>query len=113
MSTLVYTVYLTDQDGKLHTFGPGSDVPEWARRAIDNSLAWDTPPSKDEELVFAASEDHGESVASPAAEPPPQGGPGASRKVWADWAADHKVAVEDDWKRDDIIAACKKAGVPV
>ena len=45
--------------------------------------------------------------------PPPQGGPGASRKLWADYATANGVAVEFAWKRDDIIAACEKAGVPV
>ena len=108
MSNLVYTVYLTDKDGKLHTFSPGSDVPQWARQAIDNPLAWDSAPDPGGE---SASENTDKADSSEG--PPPQSGPGASRKVWADWAAKHKVTVESDWKRDDIIDACKAAGVPV
>jgi hypothetical protein len=108
MSALVTYVSLFDEKGNLHSFGPGDSVPSWARTKITNPDVWDAP-------VDAAEDgDHAQAPeASPAAEPPPQGGPGASRKVWADWAALHKVAVEDGWKRDDIIAACKKAGVPV
>ena len=45
--------------------------------------------------------------------PPPQSGPGASRRLWAEYAQAHDVVVEAAWKRDDIIAACQRAGIAV
>ena len=120
MSALVYTVYLTGKDGQVHAFGPGDSVPDWARARITNPLAWGDqaetakpvaaevaatqPKVVDESPVSHASGDDG---------PPPQGGPGASRKVWADYAASNGVVVDSTWKREDIIAACEKAGLPV
>lgn len=44
---------------------------------------------------------------------PPQGGPGSGRDVWAAYAASKGVEVEAGDGRDEIIAACKAAGVPV
>jgi hypothetical protein len=44
---------------------------------------------------------------------PPQAGAGSGRDVWADYAEQNGVDVHDDWKRDQIIAACQKAGVAV
>ena len=96
MASLTICVSLIDEAGNLHSFGPGASVPEWARKRITNPNVWDSP-------VVEASAD----------EPPPQGGPGASRQVWADYAASKDVTVQDNWKRDDIIEACEKAGVPV
>lgn len=105
MSSLVTYVSLFDEKGNLHSFGPSDSVPSWARTKITNPDVWDAP-------VEGSASEHTDKADS-SEEPPPQGGPGASRKVWADWAAKHNVAVESAWKRDDIIDACKAAGVPV
>jgi len=102
MSSLVIHVSLFDETGNLHSFGPSDSVPDWARKRITNPSVWD-----------GGHADPAPAVAKSSDEPPPQGGPGASRKVWADWAARHNVDIEDAWKRDDIIEACEKAGVPV
>jgi hypothetical protein len=97
MPSLIIHVSLFDESGTVHSFGPGDSVPEWARKRITNPQVWDETP------VVEESSDG----------PPPQGGPGGSRQAWADYAASKKVAVQDDWKRDDIIEACEKAGVEV
>lgn len=101
---LQYTVHLEDDQGCAHVFGPGDVVPVWARAKITNPLAWD-----------AAGADPADSGAVPAAVggPPPQTGPGASRQLWVTYAHTNNVVVQDGWKRDDIIAACRQAGVPV
>lgn len=44
---------------------------------------------------------------------PPQSGPGSGKDVWAAYADSKGVEYDDDATRDEIIAACKAAGVPV
>ncbi|MCC3333587.1 hypothetical protein [Nocardia abscessus] len=111
MSRLNVYVYVTDDMGTVHAFGPDHVVPDWARNKITNPNVWaDAEKAADESAAI-------DSADEPATEnpdgPPPQGGPGASRQKWADYASAHGVEVEADWKREDIIAACEKAGVPV
>ncbi|WP_280319873.1 hypothetical protein [Nocardia wallacei] len=118
MSRLNCYVYVTAPDGGVRGFGPESDVPDWAREKITNPHVWDTPP---EPVVIGKS--GGEATDDPAGSetvetqssdgPPPQGGTGATRQRWADYATSKGVEVDADWKREDIIAACEKAGVPV
>lgn len=102
--SLVYTVYLADDEGVVRCFGPGDDVPAWARKAITNPLAWGEEPEAEKPRVPADDGSDG---------PPPQGGPGSGRPAWAAYAAKHDVDVDSDWSRDDIIAALEKAGVAV
>jgi uncharacterized protein YycO len=40
--------------------------------------------------------------------PPPKAGKGSSRDVWAAYAADRGVDVDDDMSRDDIIEAVEE-----
>jgi hypothetical protein len=44
--------------------------------------------------------------------PPPKTGKGSSADAWAIYASAKGVTVELDAKREDIIDACEKAGVP-
>lgn len=99
MASLVYTVYLSDAEGVPHHFGPGDEVPDWARKAITNPDAWD-----------GAAEDKSDGESDG---PPPQGGPGSGLKAWAAYAKKHDVEVKADSSRDDIIEALEKAGVAV
>lgn len=107
MSRLNCFVYVTDDAGTVHAFGPESSVPDWAKAKISNPAVWakdaesDVPGQVDE-----VDDDHGDG-------PPPQGGAGASRAKWAAYAEANNVAVQEDWKREDIIAACEVAGVAV
>lgn len=41
------TVTVHDADGAPHAFGPGDDVPKWAREAITNPDVWADPDSDD------------------------------------------------------------------
>lgn len=97
-----YAVHLIE-DGQLHSFLPGDEVPAWAVEKITNPDAWDSPKGSPEKEPDGASPDG----------PPPHKGPGASRQAWVDYAESHGVEVSDTAKREDIIAACKKAGVEV
>lgn len=44
-------------------------------------------------------------------EPPPTSGRGSSAAAWADWATTAGVELTDGASRDDIITACREAGV--
>lgn len=50
-----------------------------------------------------------DSVERPA--PPARAGRGSSAEAWRTWATNAGVTVPDDASRDDIIAACERAGV--
>lgn len=41
MANLRTVVYVRDEGGRLHRFGPGDDVPGWASKKITNTAAWD------------------------------------------------------------------------
>jgi hypothetical protein len=107
----IYAVHLRKDDGEVVAFLPGDDVPSWAAKQITNPLAWGTEPEQAE--VGSGGRVGDASPERDADGPPPQGGTGATRQRWADYATAHGVDVQDDWKREDIIAACEKAGVPV
>ena len=42
---------------------------------------------------------------------PAQAGPGSSRAKWVTYATDNGIEVSDDMSRDEIIAACRAAGL--
>lgn len=111
MNRLTCYVYVTDETGEVHGFGPKSTVPEWARKKITNPNVWATAEESSEGPVAA------EVAIGPGGQgddgPPPQGGTGATRQRWAEYAATQGVEVDESWKREDIIAACEKAGKPV
>lgn len=121
---LVLTVYLTDPVGRVEAvFGPGDDVPGWAALRITNPLAWGetagespaaspVPQVPQSGATDAVSRDV-DDLDVAGGGPPPRSGPGASRRLWADYAESNGVAVEADWRRDDIIAACERAGIAV
>lgn len=101
MADLVTHVALFDDKGAMHEFGPGSDVPGWARKKITNPAVWDEPPAAAE----ASGSGGGDS-------PPPHAGRGSGRDAWAAYAEGHGVDA-DGLDRDEIIGACQEAGVPV
>lgn len=116
MSALTCFVYLADDNGEVHGFGPRSVVPDWARAKITNPHVWDSPsdPVEPHRVAGPATEVSRADVGVPdQSSPPPQGGVGASRQKWVDYATSKGLVVRSDWKREDIIAACEKAGVPV
>jgi len=110
------------RDGVLHSYLPGDDVPEWAVEKIGDPNVW-----ADEEApvvpgpviaptvtrtVPAVPQTELDSTPATATDSgrPPENGPGATRQVWADYAASAGVEVDAAWKREDIIGACAAAG---
>jgi hypothetical protein len=107
MAGLVTYVSLRDSAGSVVSFGPGDDVPGWAKKQITNPRVWDDfdPDAERAEQPAVGTGGGGD-------EPPPLGGPGSGRDLWAAYAAG-KVEVADDWKRDDIVDALKAKGFRV
>lgn len=99
----IYAVHLLE-NGVVHSFLPGDDVPEWAVKRITNPNVWAPveAPAQDPEPVFVPAEDDPSGA-------PPKSGSGASRQAWADYAESKGVEVDADWKREDIIAAVENA----
>jgi len=63
---------------------------------------------EDDALALASTEgDEGESAG-----PPAKAGPGSSAEEWRNYAAALGVAVPEDARRDDVIAALEAAGKP-
>ncbi|RJO74167.1 hypothetical protein D5S18_18615 [Nocardia panacis] len=100
-------------EGELHSFLPGDTVPEWAAERITNPHAWEPPTGAPAVSVTAEEDEDADSDQGDLDGIPAQAGPGASRARWASYAVANGVAVEEAWKRDDIIAACEAAGVRV
>ena len=108
MAALVVHVSVRDDDGITHSFGPGDDIPAWARRKITNPKVWDE--------VLDESDDEGEGLGGGGGvQPPPLAGPGSGRDQWAEYADQFgdKVQVSEDDKRDEIVAKLREAGVRV
>jgi len=94
LNTYVHTV---DADGVAHVFGPGDDVPRWARDKIgDRPDVW---------------EDDSPDVGPTVPQEPPRAGRGSGRDEWARFAGAHGVAVGEDDSRDDVIDALIERGV--
>lgn len=85
-------------DGQV--YGPDDRVPAKVAERIGEH-AW-----VDDEAGVA--DDSGSSEGVPA-----RAGRGSSKEAWAEYATKHEVTVPDGASRDDIIAACAAAGVPV
>lgn len=67
MTDLNTFVHLVDGDGVPHVFGPGSEIPDWAREAITNPDVWcDDEPAEE-------SDDVSEEDDEPAEEKPVRG----------------------------------------
>lgn len=103
------TVAVSGPDGITKVFPPGTPVeqlPEWALSRLGDHCFTDSdaePPSG------AVKPDGGGHTDGP----PPQAGAGGGRDAWAAYAQRHGVDVPDDYRRSQIITACKQAGVPV
>lgn len=122
-----YALCVQDAEGAFHSFLPGQRVPGWVVDLVTNPRALLADPADDGGDPVAADEapapanpvdassnagDPGDPPA-PALTPPPHAGVGSGRDAWADYANANGVAVQDDWKRDQIIEACREAGVAV
>lgn len=103
-------VHVRDEHGDLHAFLPGDEPPAWAAKLMGRHCFVGAAP-----ISEPAPEVSRPSASTPAVggEPPPLAGAGAGRDVWSEYAAQHGVSVDDEWKRGQIIDACRNAGIPV
>jgi len=139
MSTLVTTVHVADKNGDNHIFGPGDNVPKWAKEKITNPKAW--AEETDEDAAAKAAEEKAEAEAKAAQEAadeaekqaaeakaaaagnsplpiPAKGGPKATAEAWAAYAVQEitarglNIEIPADATRTDIIEALQGAGIP-
>jgi hypothetical protein len=129
-----FTVHL-HRDGALHSFAPGDPLPDWTQGMITNPyvLGEGAPDPRAAARVRAGAPEPAQPAAAAAPTPdvpvsdapvpdadatptaadssrPPENGIGSGQPVWAEYARSNGIEVEPDWKREDIIAACAKAG---
>lgn len=83
-------------------YGPDDEVPAEHAALITNPKAWEELPS--EESVEETEAPGGDG-------PPPRAGAGSNRDAWVEFAESRGVHVDEDEKRDDIVAALIDAGV--
>ena len=88
MARIKQHIFIRDEAGVVHSFGPGVDVPVWASRQITN------PDVLDQES---------EEVTDPSVKPP-KAGKGATVEAWAAYAGHIGMTVPEDAERGDIIA---------
>lgn len=139
MATLKRAVVLLDPSGSTVVISAGKRVPRWAESQITNPDLWASRPpatragddagapdseeptlgDADDDAEHCTSddesdeEDDGDADVLSESGVPPRSGTGGTRQRWADYAEAHGVTVAAEWKRDDIIGACERAGVPV
>lgn len=90
-----------------------SDLPAWAKERITNPDVWDKLDSEPDPKRRGEDGAEGQTAGEPVGPtPPPKSGAGSSADAWLEYASAQGVDVEQDAKRDDIIAACDAAGVP-
>lgn len=94
-----FAVYVTDKKGKQHCLLPGDEIPAWAGKQITNPYVLGVDPDAEDDEPGTDG-------------PPPQSGRGSGADKWAAYAEAHGVDA-DGKDRDEIIAACQEAGVPV
>jgi hypothetical protein len=119
-------------DGKVRHVLPGDVFPEWAEVSNPNVIGDQLMDDETRAARFAQElaelkAKHGYTDDTPDEEvgpgdadsppgegrPPARAGRGSSVEAWADYALDHNVEISDNQSRDEIIAACEKAGIPV
>ncbi|MCX2931402.1 hypothetical protein ORI20_14045 [Mycobacterium sp. CVI_P3] len=108
-------VSVRDDNGTVHSFGPGSDVPAWAKAKITNPKVWEGGDDVAADPTPGGDQGSSSSGGGGDVEPPPLGGAGSGRDHWADYAANFadKVTISEDDKRDDIVDKLREAGIRV
>lgn len=133
-------VHVIDREGNPRMFGPGDDVPDWARAKITNPAAWgDDSGGRSNGAANGGSPSAptgpgpAPSAPSPAPAPapspapapvpqqrapegpviPPLQGRGSSAVRWRAYAAENGVDLDEDIDRDSIIAELRRRGVRV
>ncbi|WP_409186486.1 hypothetical protein F9C11_20545 [Amycolatopsis sp. VS8301801F10] len=95
-------VHVADEAGQISVFGPGDELPGWARSAITNPKAW--ADSEDSAETAACGDGGG---GEDDLVEPPRSGKGSSVEAWRDYA--EKLGwfeeIPADATRDDIVKA--------
>lgn len=114
-----FAVYVQDEEGVIHGFLPGQVVPAWAAKKMgDHCFAPEDSaddPAEEPSVPDAAEDpaDPDEDEDEAPAGPPPRHGAGSGEPAWRKYAEDNGVNVDGLSKRDEIIDAIKRSGVPV
>lgn len=96
-------VYLQDQQGVVHAFLPGEEVPVWAAKQMGPHCF------EGGEAVPEPASD----ASDPAAGPPPRSGKGSGESAWRKYAEAQGFDVSNLETRDEIVAALEEEGVAV
>jgi hypothetical protein len=107
-----YAIHIAGENGEVVTLLPGDEIPGWAAKKVTNPRVTGQE-SEDEAAPSPLSDDVPGAADNADAGPPPHAGPGSGKAAWQEYAASQGVAVDDDSRKEDIIAACEEAGVPV
>jgi hypothetical protein len=100
-------VHVRDLGGRTVAYGPGDDVPAWARKQISNPKAWgDVESAEPSQAETPPPAGTGDELAAP-----PRAGKGSGVDAWRTFAERKGVDVDQDASREQIIAACESAGV--
>ncbi|MFJ8760841.1 hypothetical protein [Streptomyces cyaneofuscatus] len=99
-------------------YGPGDQVPKDVAKKIGDH-AWENVPTYvgedgPETVQFAdpgGTKQPGGGTPPTEVEAPPRSGKGSGIDAWQAFAHEHGVGTDSDMSRDDIIAACERAGL--
>jgi hypothetical protein len=112
MPKLALTVHVHDPEtGRTVVLNRGTEVEGRLLTLITNPGVWEDPDAVAEAAAVFEESHLDDDESTDAVVEPPRAGKGSSRDAWALFAANHRVQVEDDDTRDDIIAALADAGV--
>lgn len=106
---LVAYVTVADEHGELHEFGPGDNVPGWAREAITNPSAWGEEPVSPRQAARVADD-----AASDEDTDGPEGdGEDRSYSAWTKPELESEVARRNEGRdEDDLIEVEGKGNKP-
>lgn len=108
MANLTTFVHVHRPDGSV-VFGPGDDVPAWAREQITRPDVWDDVDPG--EASDSAPDTGDEESDDGAVQEPPRAGRGSGVDAWRAFAAAKEVEVPEDASRDDIVELLEAEGV--
>lgn len=109
-----FAVHLSDENGQLHSFLPGSEPPTWAAKQLGDHCFEGGEKLFNEDGVPQPVIHHDAVVSEPSGDgPPPRAGKGSGEDRWRSYAESKGVDVSDAEGREDVIARLEESGVPV
>lgn len=109
-----YAVHLTGDDGQLHSFLPGTEVPDWAAKRLGDHC-FEGGEDLFNDKGVPAPVVHGDAIVPDTVVegPPPRAGKGSGEQAWRDYAEKQGLDVSDVEGRDNIIAALEDEDIAV